>query len=142
MARATAASRASCILRCTAMRLCKDNPRDVGHRLQKNGIVLPEVAGRIAIDFENAPNHSVYGDWHVQERYDAVFSDYGRYPQVRFTDEVVDDQRLTRLKRLSWHGAWIQLRTWCAQRHRVANPDRLRLGDLPRPDDVAKPWCD
>ena len=36
-----------------------------------------------------------------------MFSHHGRYPQVRFTDEVVDDQRLTRLKRLSWHGAWI-----------------------------------
>jgi hypothetical protein len=81
--------------------------QDVGHRQQKDGVVLPEVAGRIAIDFENSPNVSVYSDWHVQERGDAMFSQHRRYPQVRFTDEIVNDQRLTRLERLPWHGAWI-----------------------------------
>jgi hypothetical protein len=36
-----------------------------------------------------------------------MFSHHRRYPQLRFTDEIVNDQRLTRLERLPWHGAWI-----------------------------------
>ena len=36
-----------------------------------------------------------------------MFSQHRRDPQVRFTDVIVDNQRLTRLERLAWHGARI-----------------------------------